>query len=118
MPTTAHIMISDMIEKFFTDLENCQSVKGHRTVGQMRTICCLSYIRVIIKVVDMSFTNGIKAEEYLEFGQVLEVAEIMAQKALDEDCVLEDSHYENLLKRFREMKWLGIKKEKLNFKEK
>ena len=111
-------MLGEIITEMFSDIESCtSSVDGKRSASQFRLLCGLSYNNVLLKLVELNYSE-IFPHQFVEIEQVLEVSRIMAQKVLDDDCVLDDSYYENLLKRFKEMEWLNIKKEKLDFKEK
>ena len=110
--------ISKDVIEMFQEIEGCSNSLedlGVSALG-MRSIKIESHISKLHKSIIVNACD-LKQEKALELFSVLEYHRVGAEMSRVTKMVPRNKHYEKLLIKFKEIEWLNIPIEKLNFKE-
>ena len=112
-----HDSISNDIRKMFQIIEICESSKDGRAVSlDMKngiTELCILKLYKLMKV----YACDLKPAKASELISVIEDHKAIVKLLKNENSLPRNDQYERLLIKFKEIEWLNIPIEKLNFKE-
>ena len=105
--------IRDTVEKMFWDIQGKGEGSGDRL--KTRTKCFQKEI-LQLKDIVMIYRTYLGSTQLKEFIRLLNTVKIDADEEIQKNGQLEEDNYQNILDKFREIKWLNVSVEKLNFK--
>ena len=113
----AYQPINDAINRMFREIESCASgADSKQTATQLRTISALSGIETLKEIVKANH-GDLPPIEFETIMRLLVMAKEGTDMAMQKKKPLKDEFYEILLNGFKEIWWVNIPIEKLDFNE-
>ena len=106
--------IRDTVEKMFWDIQGSNRADSE-DILKTRTIQFRINI-LQLRDISMLYRRHLGLKELIEFINLLNTVKINTDDEIRENGHLEEDNYQNILDKFREVKWLKVSVEKLNFK--
>ena len=111
-----YVWINNVITKMFQDVEKCESETDGLTASENKRKLFSRHISQL-KDLALGYAVNLKPEQFIELNVLIEGIKAIEEMTPPSRSMPKDKYYESLLGDFKEIGWLDIQIEKLNWVE-